>query len=82
MEPEEHPGFDYTFDLENRVAIHRDGYHAPIVDMFDEDYEQTLDPDEVAVVYFRMPPEGVLVGFDLKAYEASLDDPSAFETEH
>jgi len=80
---EEHEGFDYTIDLDTQTVLFRDGFSVPIIEMFDEFGETTLDPAECATVFFRLPGgDAKGITFYLKEFLDDLEAGVFDEPEH
>lgn len=61
------PGF--VIDLMTATCTFDGGFMCPVVTMLDCDHDVTLEEDEARFAIVKLPPEGILITFDLHQLE-------------
>lgn len=66
---------DFRIDWERMVVVFDCGYTTDIVDIYDEDGDYTLEPEDAEVITVRVPEAGYMNIYLDAYYGAELFDP-------
>jgi hypothetical protein len=62
-------GFNLRYDESSGNCIFEDGYVSPVLEMYDENRDYTIDKEEARYIVIGLPPEGGWIMIDLLLLE-------------